>query len=74
MANNHRDQVLGRDIKAKQLGNLEDSVGNLRFFIKDELVYDLSQDFLDVRLDFALHTDDQIIELVQRFLFQVDFK
>ena len=64
MAHNHRDKVLGRDIEAEQLGDLENSVGDLRFLIKDELVYDLSQDFLDKRLDFDLHTDDQIIELV----------
>ena len=65
MAHDHRDQVLGRDIEAEQLGDLEDTVADLRFLIKDELVSDLPEDFLDERLDFGLYANDQIIELVK---------
>ena len=74
MAHDHRDQVLGRDIEAEQLCDLEDTVGDLSFLIKDELVSDLPEDFFDERLDFGLYANDQIIELVKRFLLQVDFQ
>ena len=65
MAHDHRDQVLGRDIEAEQLSDLEDTMGDLRFLIKNELVSDLPEDFLDERLDFGLYANDQIIELVK---------
>ena len=74
MAHDHRDQVLSRDIEAEQLCDLEDTVGDFCFLIKDELVGDLPEDFLDERLDFGLYANDQIIELVKRFLLQVDFQ
>ena len=74
MAHDHWDQVLRRDIQAQQFCNLQDPVRDLRLLIKDELVDDLSEDFLDERLDFGLYANDQVIELVEGFLFQVDFQ
>ena len=74
MAHDHRDQVLGRDIEAEQLCDLEDTVADLSFLIKDELVSDLPEDFLDERLDFGLYANDKVIELVKRLLLQVDFQ
>ena len=49
-------------------------MGNLRLFIEDEFVDDVSENLLDVRLNFGLNADDQVVELAQSLLFKIDLE
>ena len=49
-------------------------MGNLRLFIEDEFVDDVSENLLDVRLNFGLNADDQVVELAQSLLFEIDLE
>ena len=49
-------------------------MGNLRLFIEDEFVDDVSENLLDVRLNFGLNADDQVVELTQSLLFKIDLE
>ena len=50
------------------------SVSDWCFLIKNVLVDDLAKDFLSIRLNLALDTNNQIVELAEGLLFQVNLE
>jgi len=69
VTNDQRQDEVSLHIKAKQLADLKRAMSDCGFFVQDVLVDDLLENALGIGLDLSFNTDNQVVKLVETFLF-----
>ena len=74
VADHHGQKEVCLDVQTKQLSDLVSPLSDFRLIIQNQLVDNVLQDVLAMRLDSVFCADNQIIQLAQALLLQIDLQ